>query len=269
MLRLKWFCFWKPVKYLELAITDFCNLKCRLCAQGVPLQKNKKEMSFKELKRISTFFKHYEFDVIKVSGGEPTLHSQFPEICDNLKELFPAYFYKLATNGCLLEKYIENVLIFDQIDLSNYPGQNDDVYFRIVSLNIPNIYAFKKEDYIQMVDISQEKNLTKTNIYNSCINKNVKKIVQSRIYPCCNIFGQSFHQDISQNKISGLVDENWKKNLKKVNIEPYCKRCWTNVVTVDHIPSILKLSRNIRRNFSEKKSLYQKKKIQNRLKNTA
>ena len=217
-------------------------------------------MSFNELKRISTFFKHYEFDVIKISGGEPTLHSQFAEICDNLKELFPAHFYKLATNGCLLEKYIENVLIFDQIDLSNYPGQNDAVYRRIVNLNIPNIYTFKKEDYIQMVDIYQKKNLTKTNIFNSCSNKKVKKIVQSRIYPCCNIFGQSFQQGISQNKISGLVDENWKENLERINIEPYCKRCWTNVVTDEHNPSIRKICRNIRLNFSERKSLYQKKK---------
>jgi len=265
MLRFNWFCFWKPVKYLELAITDFCNLKCRLCSQGVPLQKDKREMSFKELERISKFFKHYEFDVIKISGGEPTLHSQFHEICDNLKELFPAYFYRLATNGCLLEKYLENVLMFDQIDLSNYPGQNDDVYFRIVNLKIPNIYTFKKEDYIQMMDIYQEKNLGKTNIFKSCINKNIKKIIQSRIYPCCNIFGQSFHQNISRNKISVSVDKNWRENLEKINIETYCKRCWINVDTENRIPSIRKFSRNIRRNFSERKSLYQKKKIlQNR-----
>jgi len=261
MLRFKWLCFWKPVKYLELVITDFCNLKCRLCSQGVPLQKDKREMSLKELVRISKFFKHYEFDVIKISGGEPTLHSQFREICDNLKELFPAYFYRLATNGCLLEKYLENVLVFDQIDLSNYPGKNDGVYSRIVNLKIPNIYTFKKEDYIQMMDIYQEKNLDKTNIFNSCINRNIKKIIQSRIYPCCNIFGQSFRQNISQNKISVSVDNNWRENLEKISIETYCKRCWIGVDTENHILSMRKFSRNIRRSLSERKSLYKKKKI--------
>ena len=107
MLRLKCIYFWKPVRYLELAITDLCNLKCHLCAQGIPLLKDKREMSFNELERISKFFKPYEFDVIKISGGEPTLHSQFRDICENLKELFPACFYMLATNGFLLEKYKE------------------------------------------------------------------------------------------------------------------------------------------------------------------
>ncbi len=144
MLWFNRFCFWKPVKYLELAITDFCNLKCRLCAQGIPLQKDKKEMSFDEFERISKIFKPYEFDVIKISGGEPTLHSQFQKICENIKELFPAVL-ELATNGCLLEKYIDNIRIFDQIDLSNYPGKNDEIFFHIVNLNIPKTYIHLKK----------------------------------------------------------------------------------------------------------------------------
>jgi len=47
----------------------------------------------------------------------------------------------------------------------------------------------------------------------------------------------------------------------KINIETYCKHCWVNVVTDNHFPSIRKFSRNIIRNPSERKSVYQKKKI--------
>ena len=238
-------------------------MRCRLCSQGVVLQKDKREMSFKELERISKFFNQYEFDVVKISGGEPTLHSEFPKICENLKRLFPAFFYQLATNGCLLEKYIENTLMFDQIDLSNYPGQNDDVYSRIVNLNHSNIYPNRKEDFIQMMDIYQENNLDKTNIFNSCINKNIKKVVQSRIYPCCNILGQSFRQDISRDKISALIGEDWREKLEKIDIEPYCKRCWINVAIDNQIPSISRISRNIRQNLLKRKNLY-KKKLQKR-----
>ena len=169
----------------------------------------------------------------------------------------------MATNGCFLEKYIENSLVFDQIDLSNYPGQNDDVYSHIVSLNIANICAYRKDDYIQMMDIYQENNLDKTNIFHSCKNKNIKKIVQSRIYPCCNIFGQSFRQEISRYRISELIDKNWRKKLEKIDIEPYCKRCWINVVIERKIPSPRNFTRKIKRNFLERKALYVKK-FQNR-----
>lgn len=254
----KHFFFWEPVKYLELAITDFCNLNCRLCAQGIPLQKDKKEMTFDELERISKIFKPYEFDVVKISGGEPTLHSQFQKICENIKELFPAYFYKLATNGCLLEKYIDNIRIFDHIDLSNYPGKNDESFFHIINLNIPNLYPSEKADYHKMIDIFQEKNLGKNNIFGFCTNSNVKKIIQSRIYPCCNIFGLSLHRKISRNKISAFVDKNWRVNLGKINIEPYCEHCWTNVATTDHVSITQRFGREIKRNIFGRISLYKK-----------
>jgi len=48
---------------LELVITDFCNLNCQLCAQGVSAQKNKKNMSIDYLKDISVFLNHMNLKV--------------------------------------------------------------------------------------------------------------------------------------------------------------------------------------------------------------
>ncbi len=110
-----------------------------------------------------------------------------------------------------------------------------------------------------MIDIFQEKNLGKNNIFEFCTNSNVKKIVQSRIYPCCNIFGQSLHYKISRNKISAFVDKNWKENLSKINIEPYCQRCWTDVATTNHVSFIQKSGRENKRNIFGRISLYKKK----------
>ena len=139
--------------YLEFAITDFCNLQCRLCSQGTPLQTDQKTLSFNELVESSNFFRPYEFDVIEISGGEPTLHPEFTVICDRLREMFIARRYDLATNGFRLEQFRDHLHAFDRIELSLYPGENDEVFPRLNSLAIPNMYSCEKQDYLEMMDV--------------------------------------------------------------------------------------------------------------------
>jgi len=221
----------KPVKQLEIAVTDFCDLDCPLCSQGTPLQKDKKTMTLEELERISRFFQPYEFDVIKLSGGEPTLHTQFREICERLEKLFPAYDYLLATNGCLLEKYLDILDFFYTVEISHYPGNNDATFSKLSELKAPNFYLYTKQDYAGLDDVNKESNLNKTGIFKSCKWTYIKKIVQSRIYPCCIIFGQSVRQNIDREKVSVPIDEHWRENLLKIDLEPYCRHCFVDVDT--------------------------------------
>ncbi len=153
------------VTKLEIAITDFCNLDCHLCSQGTPLQQDKKTMSLDEIKRISRFFKPYEFKAVKLSGGEPTLHPQFREICGAIQDLFPSYEYQLASNGFKLEEYLECLGFFYSVEISHYPGQNDETFQRLAALKKPNFLMYTKEDYEEMSDVFAENNLNKTGIY--------------------------------------------------------------------------------------------------------
>lgn len=214
---------------LELTITDFCNLNCPLCAQGIPIQKDKRTMSIDYLKDISVFFKPYEFSVIKVSGGEPTLHPQFSEICKKLPEFFPSKHYVLATNGFKLEKYRESIGIFDIIDLSNYPGLNDEVYDRLIKLNMPGLKASKKKDYKGMKDIYFKANLRKDNICKYCDRTVQLKIVQDYIYPCCVVFGLSLLNNIDVKEAGVRVDKDWRQKLANIDLERFCKICWLDV----------------------------------------
>ncbi|MFH1401625.1 MAG: radical SAM protein [Parcubacteria group bacterium] len=209
-------------------ITDFCNLDCRLCSQGIPLMKNKKIISLDDLKRMSKLVEPFEFHTVKICGGEPTSHPQFEKICDNLKRLFPADYYYLATNGFWLEKFINQIKVFNIIELSHYPGKNDEIFEKLAKLKIPNLAAIRKKEYQEIMDVYQENNLNKTDIYKRCPYKEIQ-IVQDRIYTCCNIFGQAMRQNIDLDKISVLFDENWRQNLSKIDIEPYCQRCFIDV----------------------------------------
>ena len=214
---------------MEIAITDYCNQSCSLCSQGTPLQKDKKTMSMADLEAISRNVRPYEFDVIKISGGEPTLHPQFGEICRNLRRLLPANRYELATNGFRLEQFRDCIGVFDNIDLASYPGRNDEIVEHFRRLQWANVNIPLKRDGMEMMDVYQEKNGGKENVYDNCAYAGYRKVIQDRIYPCCIIFGQAMRQNIDLDEISVAFDANWRENLAEIDIEQHCGRCFIDV----------------------------------------
>ncbi|MDD2731835.1 MAG: radical SAM protein [Candidatus Pacebacteria bacterium] len=256
---------------LEIDILDFCNLNCDLCARGIPLQKDKRFTYYNEIEEISKIIKPYEFNTIKIGGGEPTMHPEFSKICQNLKRLFPAKSYYLATNGFKLENFLDEIKVFDTIELSQYPGKNDEVFDKIAEMNLSNVIPVRKEDYTELEDIYRENNLNKKNIYNRCIYKEVTHIVGGRIYPCCNIFGQAMRQNIDLNNISVLADENWRENLKKIDIETYCRRCFVKVPSYFNIAlykTLIGTGRFIKQNIRPLKKYIFKNQIKRQIKKT-
>ncbi|MDP8200605.1 MAG: radical SAM protein [Candidatus Tenebribacter burtonii] len=224
-----------PIKHyfntLEFAITDFCNLKCKSCSQGTQFQKDKKHMSVDYLRGISKFIRSHEFNTIKISGGEPTLHPEFGKICEELRELFPAKKYILATNGYLLNQYLHKINVFDLIEFSNYPTKNDEIYRELCKLDIPIIDIKIKEEYSDLTDISLKKNINKHDVFRNCGSpRRIAKVIQDRIYPCCISFGlAAIRGNIDLDDVSVILDENWRQNIPKLDLENYCKECFYNV----------------------------------------
>jgi hypothetical protein len=221
------------INVLEIVITDFCNLECKLCAQGTPYVKDKQVLSLHRIRELSEYFKLQKFRTIKISGGEPTLHPEFAQLCAEIKSLFSAEHYVLATNGYLLEKYLNEIKVFDTIDLTEYPGHNSQVYERLCALNIPGLHACVRHEYVELMDIFSTKNAHKKNIFRNCVFSypgGHVKIVQDRIYPCCVVFGLSqVRQGIACDNISVKLDKDWKRNLSKLDIEEYCRMCFFDV----------------------------------------
>jgi len=101
----------KPLRILDLFITEYCNLSCVYCSSNNNI---KTFISLDELKNMD----YDKYTVINILGGEPLLH---PEILDILKyyssEKFKDKTVILYTNGTMLpklnikEKYNINVLL--------------------------------------------------------------------------------------------------------------------------------------------------------------
>ncbi|MBI4688274.1 MAG: radical SAM protein, partial [Nitrospirae bacterium] len=99
--------------YLELQITNRCNLKCRHCYIG---DTDFKELSIERIKNILTELEEMQGLRVLLTGGEPLLHSRFTEVNGMLPEfsLRKVFF----TSGVLLQKEIIKTLNVDELQIS-------------------------------------------------------------------------------------------------------------------------------------------------------
>ncbi len=65
------------MKSAYIAICYACNERCRFCPCTASEKKEKKYIDFSEIKNIVDSLSKDDFDNITISGGEPTLHSDF------------------------------------------------------------------------------------------------------------------------------------------------------------------------------------------------
>lgn len=101
------------LRYLELQITDKCNLTCRHCYIG---DRGRNELSEAQIRKILKEFEQIQGLRILITGGEPLLHSKFEVI----NEMLPQFFIRkvLFTNGLLLDEERIKKLNVDEIQIS-------------------------------------------------------------------------------------------------------------------------------------------------------
>ncbi len=101
------------LRYLELQITDRCNLRCKHCYIGDNIFS---ELSVKQIKTILREFEAMQGLRVMITGGEPLMHGSFQEI----NAMLPGFFVRkvLFTNGLLLHKSLLKILNVDEIQIS-------------------------------------------------------------------------------------------------------------------------------------------------------
>jgi molybdenum cofactor biosynthesis protein A len=90
----------RSLNYARIALTDKCNLRCAYCMPEAGLNwiKNQQLFSTNEVIQLLDLLKLAGISKIRFTGGEPTLRSDFKEICDYA---FSLQFEQIAltTNG--------------------------------------------------------------------------------------------------------------------------------------------------------------------------
>lgn len=99
--------FGRKHNYLRISLLEKCNLRCTYCmpADGIALSPKASLMTAEEIFAIAQTFVKNGVDKIRLTGGEPLLRKDFPEIVSKLSDLNISL--SITTNGILIDRHIE------------------------------------------------------------------------------------------------------------------------------------------------------------------
>ncbi|MBF4518302.1 GTP 3',8-cyclase MoaA [Flavobacterium sp. ANB] len=99
--------FGRKHNYLRISLLEKCNLRCTYCmpADGIELSPKASLMTADEIFSIAQTFVVNGVDKIRLTGGEPLLRKDFPEIISKLASLEVSV--SITTNGILIDRHID------------------------------------------------------------------------------------------------------------------------------------------------------------------
>lgn len=99
--------FGRKHNYLRISLLEKCNLRCTYCmpADGIALSPKVNLMTAEEIFTIAETFVKSGVDKIRLTGGEPLLRKDFPQIVSKLSDLNISL--SVTTNGILIDRHIE------------------------------------------------------------------------------------------------------------------------------------------------------------------
>lgn len=99
--------FGRRHNYLRISLLEKCNLRCTYCmpADGITLSPKASLMTADEIFCIAQTFVQNGVDKIRLTGGEPLLRKDFPEIISKLSSL--EISLSITTNGILIDRHLE------------------------------------------------------------------------------------------------------------------------------------------------------------------
>jgi cyclic pyranopterin phosphate synthase len=113
--------FGRRFYYLRLSITDVCNFKCNYCLpDGYQCDQPRDFISLPEIKRITAGFAGLGTEKIRITGGEPALRKDLPEIIAACKQTPGIKKVAITSNGFKLPEHLPQWLDagIDSINIS-------------------------------------------------------------------------------------------------------------------------------------------------------
>lgn len=101
----------RPLRDLRISVIDNCNLRCPYCmpveefGEGYQFLRRDELMSFDEIERLARAFARWGVKKFRITGGEPLLRKDLPDLIRRLSKLDDAPDLALTTNALLLPKF--------------------------------------------------------------------------------------------------------------------------------------------------------------------
>jgi len=99
----------RPLRALRVSVTDRCNLRCQYCMPEAEYAWLPRPtlLSFEEIATLVEVFTGLGVDKVRLTGGEPLLRRNLPELVRQLAANSRLTDLALTTNGVLLSDHVE------------------------------------------------------------------------------------------------------------------------------------------------------------------
>jgi len=99
--------FGRTIEYVRLSVTDRCDLRCFYCLpKGFKdFEEPEEWLSFSEIERVIKAFSELGVTRIRITGGEPLVRKNIPELARRISALPGIEDLSLSTNAVQLKRY--------------------------------------------------------------------------------------------------------------------------------------------------------------------
>lgn len=105
--------FNRPLHDLRISVIDRCNFRCPYCMpaeEHYQFLKKEQWLTFEEILRLAKIFVQLGTVKVRLTGGEPLLRPNLPELISQLAQQIPELEdLALTTNGSLLSEYAKSL----------------------------------------------------------------------------------------------------------------------------------------------------------------
>ena len=101
--------FGRKIEYVRLSVTDRCDLRCFYCIpqQFKGFEEPEHWLTFDEIQRVITAFAELGVEKIRITGGEPLVRKNIPELASRLSDITGIKDLSLSTNAVQLSRHAE------------------------------------------------------------------------------------------------------------------------------------------------------------------
>ena len=95
----------RVITYLRISVTERCNFRCVYCmpAEGIELLPRDELLTFEEITRLARVASTLGLTKIRLTGGEPTVRKDLPQLIKMLREIEGIREIAMTTNAARLE----------------------------------------------------------------------------------------------------------------------------------------------------------------------
>jgi cyclic pyranopterin phosphate synthase len=105
----------RPLRDLRISVTDRCNFRCRYCmpeeifGPGYFFLPDEDILTFDEIERLAGIFVSLGVQKLRITGGEPLLRKDLPQLIKRLYRIDGVKDIALTTNGSLLKHFASDL----------------------------------------------------------------------------------------------------------------------------------------------------------------